>query len=116
VFGEALSLELTGDMRRVVRLHDAVLVRARQAILCWSAAARQLGLVKDVRIMICKDGVGGGVEMGRGGARLAAAQLIGAIGVACASCSGEWLYAGSEPQSVVVESWKGGQSTRNWLQ
>jgi hypothetical protein len=54
VFGEALSLELLGDMRRVVRLHDAMLVRARQAILCWSAASRRLGMVKDIRIVIAK--------------------------------------------------------------
>jgi hypothetical protein len=42
------------DLQRILELHNAMLGRARGAIDCWSMAGRQLGLVKDMRVMIAK--------------------------------------------------------------
>jgi hypothetical protein len=39
---------------RVKELHEAMLFRARKAIVCWSAVGVRLGVVKDVRVMIAK--------------------------------------------------------------
>jgi tetratricopeptide (TPR) repeat protein len=40
--------------RRIVELHDAMLRRARAAVMCWSAVGLRCGVVKDVRVMISK--------------------------------------------------------------
>jgi hypothetical protein len=39
---------------RVAELHVAMLSRAREAIDCWSMAARRLGVAKDMRLLIAK--------------------------------------------------------------
>jgi hypothetical protein len=49
-----LSDDSTEGLRRVLELHDAVAVRAKQAIACWSVVGERLGLVKDVRVLIAK--------------------------------------------------------------
>jgi hypothetical protein len=54
LFGESLPSEQADCLRRVFELHEAMLARARLAIDCWSMAARQHGVVKDVRVMIAK--------------------------------------------------------------
>jgi hypothetical protein len=41
-------------LKAVVQLHEAMLNRARLAIACWCVAARRLGLVKDIRVVIAK--------------------------------------------------------------
>jgi hypothetical protein len=41
-------------LQRVVALHKELLGRAKVAIDCWSMAARRLGVVKDMRVMIAK--------------------------------------------------------------
>jgi TPR repeat protein len=42
------------DLARLLQLHRTMMESARAAIDCWSAAARRLGLVKDMRVMIAK--------------------------------------------------------------
>jgi hypothetical protein len=54
VFGEWAPEDEIVPMQRVVVLHDAMLSRARNAISCWSAVARRIGIAKDVRVLIAK--------------------------------------------------------------
>jgi hypothetical protein len=47
-WGELESLE------RTMQVHNAMLLRARHAVDCWSMAGRRLRVVKDMRVMIAK--------------------------------------------------------------
>jgi hypothetical protein len=38
----------------VLELHEAMLRRAREAIDCWSVAARRCGVAKDMRLVIAR--------------------------------------------------------------
>jgi hypothetical protein len=42
------------NVQRLLRLHEAMINRARRAIDCWSMAGRRLGLAKDMRVTIAK--------------------------------------------------------------
>jgi hypothetical protein len=39
---------------RVVQLYEAMLERARRALVCWGVVGRRLGVAKDVRVVIAK--------------------------------------------------------------
>jgi hypothetical protein len=54
VFDNSVSLNTVQTMQRVFALHDAMLIRARQALVCWSIVGRRLGVAKDMRMMIAK--------------------------------------------------------------
>jgi hypothetical protein len=41
-------------LERIFELYDAMMSRARQAMLCWSVVGARCGVAKDVRIMIAK--------------------------------------------------------------
>jgi hypothetical protein len=51
---EGFVIERLELLQRVVELRDAMLERARVAIRCWSAAGRQLGVAKDIRVLVAK--------------------------------------------------------------
>jgi hypothetical protein len=53
VFGEPLDDQM-GQLMRVVVLHEAMLNRAKQAIVCLSVVLWRHGVVKDVRVLIAK--------------------------------------------------------------
>jgi TPR repeat protein len=42
------------QLKRVIDLHNAMLLRARRAIDCWSMAGRRCKVVKDMRVVIAK--------------------------------------------------------------
>jgi hypothetical protein len=49
-----VSQRKAARLQRMLVLHAEMLERAKEAILCWSAVGRRCGVVRDVRIMICK--------------------------------------------------------------
>jgi hypothetical protein len=53
-FGETMSAADLSGMQRVLRLHEAMLRPAKDAVVCWSLVGRRCGIVKDVRVMISK--------------------------------------------------------------
>jgi hypothetical protein len=54
VFGRSSPVPEHEKLQRVVELHDAMLERARRAMACFSIVGRRCGLVRDVRVMICR--------------------------------------------------------------
>jgi hypothetical protein len=54
VFGRPVGADETQALLRVVQLHDAMLQRARAAIMCWSLVGRRCRVAKDVRVVIAK--------------------------------------------------------------
>jgi TPR repeat protein len=54
VFWKRIGRTKMERIRRILVLHDEMLQRAREAIDCWSMAARRCGVVKDMRVMIAK--------------------------------------------------------------
>jgi hypothetical protein len=54
LFGKAVDVKAIENFERVIELHAGMLGRAKAAIACWSMAARRLGVVKDMRVMIGK--------------------------------------------------------------
>jgi TPR repeat protein len=53
-FGGRLSDTEAETLTGLLCMHEALLGRARAAIMCWSAAGRRLGVAKDIRVMIAK--------------------------------------------------------------
>jgi hypothetical protein len=54
LFGRDISGREGARVLRVLHFHEAMLWRARTALLCWSVVGRRLRVAKDVRIMIAK--------------------------------------------------------------
>jgi hypothetical protein len=54
VYGYAVTEDTMAKVQRLLFLHGAMLGRAKQAIACWSIAARRHGVVKDIRVVIAK--------------------------------------------------------------
>jgi hypothetical protein len=54
VFGTKIGKEVWQRLLRVLELHEAMIYRARRAVMCWSMAGRRRGVVKDMRVMIAK--------------------------------------------------------------
>jgi hypothetical protein len=52
--GWPMSQERAKLYASTIELHDRLLVRARQAVACWSVVALRIGVVKDLRVMIAK--------------------------------------------------------------
>jgi hypothetical protein len=46
--------DIVQKAQQVVELHDAMLTRAREALLWWGIVGRRLGVVRDIRVMIGK--------------------------------------------------------------
>jgi hypothetical protein len=42
------------ELRRVLKVHDAMTSRAKEAVACWSMCALRLGVMKDMRVVIAK--------------------------------------------------------------
>jgi hypothetical protein len=53
-FGVLCSEKDLSGLQRLLQLHRTMMESARTAIDCWSMAARQRGLVKDLRVVIAK--------------------------------------------------------------
>jgi hypothetical protein len=54
VFGEDVTEAELACCQQVIASHDALLERARVALLCWSMAGRRCRVVKDTRVMVAK--------------------------------------------------------------
>jgi hypothetical protein len=54
LFGEPIDSWERSKFKQVLELHEAMLMRARRAIDCWSIAARRNRVVKDIRVAIAK--------------------------------------------------------------
>jgi TPR repeat protein len=54
LYEEELTEKQEGNLRRVMELHEALLERARRALLCWGLAGMRLGVVTDVRVLITR--------------------------------------------------------------
>jgi hypothetical protein len=54
IFGERAMGDQAPKFARMVKLHEAMLARATDAIMCWSVVGLRLGLVKDMRVLIGK--------------------------------------------------------------
>jgi hypothetical protein len=54
LFGTPVMGDETEKLRRVVDLYDAMLLCAKESIVCWSVVGLRFGLVKDVRVLIGK--------------------------------------------------------------
>jgi hypothetical protein len=54
VFRNPVASSVLRRLQRVVKLYEAMLGRARAAVVCWSMAGRRMGVVKDIRVMVAK--------------------------------------------------------------
>jgi hypothetical protein len=54
LFGEPIEWYVSSKFKRVLELHEAMLMRARGAIDCWIMAARRHRVAKDMRVMIAE--------------------------------------------------------------
>jgi hypothetical protein len=54
VFGDVVEKEEVAQCLRLLELHDALLSRARRAVVCWSMVGKRHAIVKDLRVMIGK--------------------------------------------------------------
>jgi TPR repeat protein len=52
--GHDVQEDVAVKLQRLLVLHDAMLARARNAIICWGVVGRRCGVPKDVRVMIAK--------------------------------------------------------------
>ncbi len=54
IYGKIASMAMLKAAQACVKLHDEWCERAMVAIECWIGVARQLGVVKDLRLLIAR--------------------------------------------------------------